>query len=117
MVVVRQDSSDDKQLVGYVVGHDGSELTAANLREQMLLVLADYMVPSAFVQMEALPLTQNGKLDRRALPAPDQSSVVTREYEAPQGEAEITIARIWQELLGVERVGRHDDFLASAGIR
>jgi amino acid adenylation domain-containing protein len=115
VVVVRQDSSDDKQLVGYVVGHDGSELTAANLREQMLLVLADYTVPSAFVQMEALPLTQNGKLDRRALPAPDQSSVVTREYEAPQGEAEITIARIWQELLGVERVGRHDDFFALGG--
>ncbi|SAK79874.1 non-ribosomal peptide synthetase [Caballeronia pedi] len=115
VVVVRQDSSDDKQLVGYVVGHDGTGPSAADLREQLSTVLADYMVPSAFVKLDALPLTQNGKLDRRALPAPDRSSVVTKNYEAPQGEAEITIARIWQELLGVERVGRHDDFFALGG--
>ncbi|KDR39381.1 hypothetical protein BG61_33235 [Caballeronia glathei] len=115
VVVVRQDSSGEKQLVGYVVGHDGAELSAADLRGQLSMVLADYMVPSAFVKLEALPLTQNGKLDRPALPAPDRSSVVTKEYEAPQGKAEITIARIWQELLGVERVGRHDDFFALGG--
>ncbi|SAK77435.1 non-ribosomal peptide synthetase [Caballeronia temeraria] len=115
VVIVRQDSSGDKQLVGYVVGHDDAVLPAADLREQLSTMLADYMVPGAFVNMKALPLTQNGKLDRRALPAPDRSSVVTRHYEAPQGEAEIEIARIWQELLGVPRIGRHDDFFALGG--
>ncbi|KAK48742.1 hypothetical protein BG58_25910 [Caballeronia jiangsuensis] len=115
VVIVRQDSSGDKRLVGYVVGRDGSGPSAADLREQLSMVLADYMVPNAFVNLEALPLTQNGKLDRRALPAPDQSSVVTKDYEAPQGEAEIAIAAIWQELLGVQRIGRHDDFFALGG--
>ncbi|KXU82829.1 hypothetical protein CR51_42505 [Caballeronia megalochromosomata] len=115
VVIVREDSSGDKRLVGYVVSRDGAELSAADLRDELSMVLADYMVPSAFVNLKTLPLTQNGKLDRRALPAPDQSSVVTKEYEAPQGEAEIEVARIWQELLGVQRIGRHDDFFALGG--
>ncbi|MCE4573782.1 non-ribosomal peptide synthetase [Caballeronia sp. CLC5] len=115
VVIVRQDASDDKRLVGYVVGQDGAAVSAADLRAQLSMVLADYMVPSAFVNLDALPLTQNGKLDRRALPAPDRSSVAAKVYEAPQDEAETAIARIWQELLGVERVGRHDDFFALGG--
>ena len=59
------------------------------------------MVPAAYVELERLPLTPNGKLDRRALPAPDVSAVVTRAYEAPQGEVEQALAEIWQQLLGL----------------
>ena len=73
------------------------------------------MVPSAFVSLQELPLTPNGKLDRKALPAPDSESVVSRSYEAPQGEIEETLARLWSELLGVERVGRQDHFFELGG--
>ncbi|WP_187650925.1 condensation domain-containing protein, partial [Xenorhabdus indica] len=76
---------------------------------------ADYMLPGAFVTLEAFPLTPNGKIDRRALPAPDLSAVVTRSYEAPIGETEIVLAQIWQELLRVERVSRHDHFFELGG--
>ncbi|WP_460732647.1 phosphopantetheine-binding protein, partial [Lysobacter tyrosinilyticus] len=75
----------------------------------------EFMVPSAFVQLEKLPLTPNGKLDRKALPAPDQSAVASRTYEAPVGEVEQVLAGIWQELLGLERVGRHDHFFELGG--
>ncbi|MES2937944.1 MAG: phosphopantetheine-binding protein, partial [Pseudomonadota bacterium] len=78
-------------------------------------LLPDYMVPAAFVQLDAFPLTPNGKLDRKALPAPDGQALATAEYEAPQGEAEILLAGIWAELLRVERVGRQDDFFALGG--
>ncbi|PJG49978.1 non-ribosomal peptide synthetase, partial [Bradyrhizobium forestalis] len=77
--------------------------------------LPDYMVPSAFVRLAALPLTVNGKLDRKALAAPDDEAYAHRAYEPPQGEIEITLAQIWAELLGVERVGRHDHFFALGG--
>src|SRR5471030_2071292 len=73
------------------------------------------MVPAAFVRLDAFPLTANGKLDRRALPAPDASAVVTRSYAAPQGEVESALALIWQDLLKVERVGRHDNFFELGG--
>jgi aryl carrier-like protein len=65
--------------------------------------------------LENLPLTANGKLDRRALPAPDSEAYARQEYEAPQGELEESLAQIWQQLLSVERVGRHDNFFALGG--
>ncbi|MEI8632499.1 phosphopantetheine-binding protein [Vibrio sp. PP-XX7] len=65
--------------------------------------------------MDAFPLTPNGKVDRKALPAPDESALVHREYEVPQGEVEICLAEIWQTLLGVEHVSRHDDFFELGG--
>src|SRR5215468_4180254 len=73
------------------------------------------MVPSAFVRMAAWPLTPNGKLDRKALPAPDDEAYVRREYEAPQGDVEQKLAGLWQELLQIERVGRQDDFFELGG--
>jgi syringomycin synthetase protein SyrE len=73
------------------------------------------MVPSAFVHLDALPLTPSGKLARRALPAPEQDAYVSRAYEAPQGELEQLLASIWQQLLGVERVGRSDNFFELGG--
>jgi hypothetical protein len=72
------------------------------------------MVPAALVRLDAMPLTPNGKLDRKALPAPDEQAA-DRPYEAPHGEIEEALARIWAELLDLPRVGRHDDFFALGG--
>ncbi len=77
--------------------------------------LPEYMVPVAYVQLQSLPLTPNGKVDRKALPAPEGDAYSHREYEAPQGELEESLAQLWQDLLKVDRVGRHDDFFALGG--
>ncbi|MDZ4813392.1 MAG: amino acid adenylation domain-containing protein, partial [Pseudomonadota bacterium] len=115
VVIAREDSPGDKRLVAYVVGQDGVELAAAELRASLSRSLAEYMIPSAFVNLAVLPLTPNGKLDRKALPAPDQAAVASRMYVAPVGEVETAIAAIWQELLGLEQVGRHDHFFELGG--
>ncbi|PPB80112.1 condensation domain-containing protein, partial [Mycetohabitans endofungorum] len=87
----------------------------SKLRTHIAARLPEYMVPAAFVRLDALPLTPNGKLDRRALPEPDAGALAHQAYEAPRGELETTLATIWSELLGVERVGRHDSFFALGG--
>ncbi|MDE1483429.1 amino acid adenylation domain-containing protein [Xenorhabdus bovienii] len=115
VVLVREDEPDNKRLVAYLRPLDGVELVPAELRQQLAQHLAEYMLPSAFMTLDAFPLTPNGKLDRQALPAPDSSAVVARGYEAPLGEEEITLAQIWQDLLGLERVGRHDHFFELGG--
>ncbi|MDQ3287621.1 MAG: amino acid adenylation domain-containing protein, partial [Pseudomonadota bacterium] len=115
VVLAREDVAGDKRLVAYVVAVAGAAPTAAELREALLKELPEYMVPSAFVELDGFPLTPNGKLDRKALPAPDGASLVQREYEAPQGEVEETLARLWSELLGVEKVGRNDHFFELGG--
>jgi amino acid adenylation domain-containing protein len=115
VVLAREDGTGDKRLVAYLLVDDGGEIAINILRDQLAAVMPAYMVPSAFVVMHAFPLTPNGKLDRKALPAPDQDAVLAREYEAPLGETEIAIAQIWQELLGLERVGRHDHFFELGG--
>ena len=78
------------------------------LRDHLRAELPEYMVPSVFVKLEEMPLTPNGKVDRKALPAPDADALTAHAYEAPQGPVEEVLAGIWQELLGVERVGRND---------
>ncbi len=115
VVIARTDGESDKRLVAYVVAHDGIELSTAHLRSALLLVLAEHMLPSAFVCLAALPLTPNGKLDRNALPAPDQSAVVSRHYEVPAGPIETAIVDIWQGLLGLQQVGRNDHFFELGG--
>jgi acyl-coenzyme A synthetase/AMP-(fatty) acid ligase/acyl carrier protein len=115
VVIAREDAPGDKRLVAYVVASEEAVLSVMELRASLSRHLADYMVPSAFVTLAALPLTPNGKLDRRALPAPDATAVLSREYEAPQGEVEEGIAAIWRELLGLERVGRNDHFFELGG--
>nr|WP_323872207.1 non-ribosomal peptide synthetase [Xenorhabdus sp. 18] len=115
VVIAREDASGQKQLVAYLRPQEGVELLPAELRRQLAQYLAEYMLPSAFVTLDAFPLTPNGKLDRQALPAPDGSAVITRQYEAPVGEVETALARIWQDLLGVEQVGRHDHFFELGG--
>ncbi|HLL81775.1 MAG TPA: amino acid adenylation domain-containing protein, partial [Longimicrobium sp.] len=110
-VVAREDVPGEKRLVAYVVG--GVEPAA--LRERLGRELPEYMVPAAFVALERLPLSPNGKLDRRALPAPEGDAYARRSYEAPLGEVEAALAGIWTELLRVERVGRYDDFFELGG--
>ncbi|MFL9674215.1 amino acid adenylation domain-containing protein [Pseudomonas marginalis] len=102
----------DDHLVAYYTGVR-SEIEA--LRGHLLQHLPEFMVPAIFVHLEALPLSPNGKLDRKALPAPGADSVRVREYEAPQGDTEVTLASLWAELLNVERVGRHDNFFELGG--
>ncbi|WP_387465803.1 amino acid adenylation domain-containing protein [Photorhabdus sp. RM323S] len=115
-VLVREDGQD-KHLVAYVVVEkaEKSDGLAARLREHLSAILPDYMVPSAFVRLDDFPLTPNGKLDRQALPAPDEEAFVRQAYAAPQGETETVLAAIWCELLGVEQVSRHDNFFALGG--
>jgi amino acid adenylation domain-containing protein len=118
VVIAREDIPGEKRLVAYVVSHPTGSETVTNveaLRVYLKEILPDYMVPSAFVMLESLPLTPNGKLDRRGLPAPELGAYVSRQYEAPEGEVEEHLARIWQELLKVERVGRNDNFFELGG--
>ncbi|CBW75576.1 Non-ribosomal peptide synthetase modules [Mycetohabitans rhizoxinica HKI 454] len=104
----------DKRLVAYVIAESGEQL-ANTLRAHLLTCLPEYMVPAAFVRLDAFPLTQSGKLDRRALPAPHADAFARQAYEAPQGEAETVLATIWAELLGLSHIGRHDSFFALGG--
>lgn len=114
-VIAREDQPSDKRLVAYVIAHEGHELAVATLRTELSSSLADYMVPSAFVLLQAFPLTPNGKLDRAALPAPDHASVVARQYDAPTGATEIALASLWLDLLGLARIGRDDNFFELGG--
>ncbi|OBS32723.1 non-ribosomal peptide synthetase [Pseudomonas syringae pv. syringae] len=113
VVMAREDVPGDKRLVAYFTAD--SQVSFDVLREHLLAQLPNYMVPTAYVLLEFLPLTPNGKLDRKALPAPDQSSVISRAYQAPQGATERAIANIWQDLLGIDQVGRHDHFFELGG--
>ncbi len=104
----------EQQLVAYVVG-DEAKLGIDTLRRYLQEYLADYMVPSVFVLLDALPLTANGKLDRKALPEPQTELQRTTQYVAPRNALEHTLAGIWAEVLGVERVGIHDNFFELGG--
>ena len=114
-VIAREDAPGQKRLVAYVIAHDAATLSTEALRTHLQSRLPEHMVPSAFVPMETFPTTPSGKLDRRALPAPELDAYVSREYEAPRGEVEEVLANIWQELLGVKRVGRLDNFFELGG--
>ncbi len=114
-VVAREDEPGQKRLVAYVTAQAGAELSAAQLRRELSGMLPEYMIPSAFVRLEALPLTPNGKLDRKGLPLPDAVAFGTRGYEIPEGKTEQRLARIWAELLQLERVGREDNFFDLGG--
>ncbi|MFJ4158240.1 phosphopantetheine-binding protein, partial [Pseudomonas sp. NPDC089752] len=111
--VVAQTTASGAQLVAYVVPTEPAEALLDRLKLALQATLPDYMVPAHFVVLEALPLSANGKLERRALPAPQASAGVT--YRAPQSELECLLATTWQELLKVERVGLDDDFFELGG--
>jgi amino acid adenylation domain-containing protein/non-ribosomal peptide synthase protein (TIGR01720 family) len=116
VVVAWEDEPGRKRLVAYLVAASGvAEPATADLRAFLTRTLPDYMVPSAFVALEALPLSPNGKLDRKALPAPDLNAAAAAGYVAPRTEAEAALAQIWAEVLGVERVGIEDNFFELGG--
>uniref|UniRef100_UPI0028AB811A condensation domain-containing protein n=1 Tax=Pseudomonas sp. TaxID=306 RepID=UPI0028AB811A len=116
VVLAREDQPGQPRLVAYfTLQPDVEAATPESLRAQLQAHLPEYMVPVAFVELQALPLTANGKLDRRALPRPERSALFEQGYEDPEGELEQALAQIWAELLQVERVGRRDHFFALGG--
>ena len=115
VVVAREDDPGDKRLVAYLKQSDESPLSVEDLRTHLKLSLPEYMVPSAFVTLTALPISPNGKLDRKALPAPGLDAYSITDYVSPEGEVEQNLAHIWQKLLRVERVGRNDNFFDLGG--
>ncbi|HEV2859768.1 MAG TPA: amino acid adenylation domain-containing protein, partial [Pyrinomonadaceae bacterium] len=116
LAVVREDAPGDKRLVAYFTAGEEGQPTADELRRHLREKLPEYMVPSAFVALEAFPLTAVGKIDRRALPAPGEH-VQPREslYVAPRDETEEALAAVWRDVLGAERVGVYDNFFDLGG--
>ncbi|WP_344432291.1 amino acid adenylation domain-containing protein, partial [Amycolatopsis minnesotensis] len=112
---VRTGPAGDRNLVGYVVPVDGAALSTAELRAHAEAWLPEYMVPSAFVTMPSLPLSPNGKIDRKALPEPGREHRTEVEYVAPREPTEQALADVWVEVLGVGTVGVFDDFFALGG--
>ncbi|MGN5235876.1 non-ribosomal peptide synthase/polyketide synthase [Rhodococcus sp. SJ-3] len=111
-VIVREDAPGAARIVAYVVPAEGVSVELEALRDGVGAVVPEYMVPSAFVVIDSIPLTVNGKLDRRALPEP---AFETREFRAPSTPIEEIVAGVFADVLGVERVGTDDDFFALGG--
>jgi thioesterase domain-containing protein/acyl carrier protein len=128
VVMVREDQPGDKQLVAYLVAGPGGEekavekengtrragLRVNELREYLQKKLPNYMVPSVYVELQDMPLTQNGKIDRKKLPRPD-TEVMQQEYVGPRNATEETLCQIWEEVLRRDRVGIHDNFFSLGG--
>ena len=116
VVLAREDTPGDKRLVAYLVCAPGQTLQVESLRSQLQQQLPAYMVPSAFVLLNTLPLTSNGKVDRRALPDPDQSRPdLEKAFAAPSTRSEEVLAKIWANLLKLKRVGINDNFFDLGG--
>jgi aryl carrier-like protein len=109
IVIVREDVPGDRRLVAYLTS-DQQALTVVAVREFLTGKLPNYMLPSAVVRMDSMPLTPNGKIDRKALPAPDSGRTTRkREFVAPSSDQEKTLASIWAEVLHLEQVGVNDN--------
>ncbi|GAX42390.1 amino acid adenylation domain-containing protein [Tolypothrix sp. NIES-4075] len=116
IVTVREDVPGDRYLVGYVVPLTGQEITDNEMRNFLKVKLPTHMVPSAFVILDALPLTPNGKIDRRALPAPDRNSLIKEDnFVPPRTATEKACSDIWCQILGLKRIGIHDNFFDLGG--
>ena len=116
VVVAHKESNGEKSLAAYIVLKDSDmELELQNLKEILDKKLPNYMIPSYFIQLDSLPLNSSGKLNRKALPKPDKSLRVNREYVAPRNDTEEKLAAIWQEILKVERIGIYDNFFDLGG--
>jgi amino acid adenylation domain-containing protein len=116
VVMAREDLPGDKQLTAYVVAQPEQSPNVSELRSYLKQKLPEYMIPASFVLLSELPLTQNGKLDRRALPAPHNvRPKLANAYVAPETAVEKNLARIWSEVLHLDRVGVHDSFFALGG--
>jgi thioesterase domain-containing protein/acyl carrier protein len=116
IVLAREDQPGDTRLVAYLIPDDPAQpLEVAALRAALRGLLPEYMLPSAFVILDAFPLTPNDKVDRKALPAPDRSDLASAQFAAPQGEIEAALAQIWRDVLRVERISRYDNFFDLGG--
>ncbi|MDT5271395.1 MAG: hypothetical protein QOH49_3581, partial [Acidobacteriota bacterium] len=115
VVVAREDSPGKRRLVGYIVGGEDGAPEVAELRRHLQDRLPDYMTPAAWVMLDALPLTPNGKVDRKALPTPERGAQASEEFTAPRTPEEVTLAEIWSQVLGVERVSINDNFFHLGG--
>jgi amino acid adenylation domain-containing protein len=116
VIVARGNAPGEKRLVAYVVAHEGLQPSTSELRHYLKKRLPEYMLPASFVMLDAFPLTATGKIDRNALPAPEQMRPEpAQNYVAPQTAVEEVLTGIFAEVLGVERVGIHDDFFEAGG--
>ncbi|AEQ96691.1 non-ribosomal peptide synthetase [Xanthomonas oryzae] len=116
LVMAHDDTAGHKRLLAYVIAHETQGApTPEQLRQWLSATLPDYMMPSAYVQLDAWPLTLNGKLDRKQLPMPSEAAHARHSYDAPQGAVETLLASLWTQVLQVERIGRHDNFFALGG--
>ena len=115
LVIIREDEPGDKRLVAYVVLKVEQSATVPELRQFLGNQLPSYMIPNAFVLLESLPLTSNGKIDRRALPKPDLDSTQVEKFVAPRTPIEEMLTQIWAQVLKIEQVGIHDNFFELGG--
>lgn len=115
VVVVREDQPGDQRLVAYFVPPSDHPVNITELRNHLRTKLPDYMIPQHIVKLENIPLTINGKVDRRALPAPPEDRQTQETYVAPQNEVERIVAEIWQEVLHVKNIGIRDSFFELGG--
>ena len=115
-VVLREDTPGDQRLVAYVRSTAGAELDSDALKNGLRQQLPDFMVPSIFVSLAEMPLTPNGKIDRKSLPAPKVNEIkATAAYAAPKGQVETMITEIWQRALGLSKIGTRDNFFDIGG--
>ncbi|MCC5439464.1 non-ribosomal peptide synthetase, partial [Clostridium botulinum] len=111
-VIVIDDKDEDKHICSYIVSE--KELNELSLKDYLKESLTEYMIPSYFVKLNKMPITPNGKFDRRALPEPNLDAGLV-EYEAPRNKVEETLAKIWSEILGIEKLGINDNFFDLGG--
>ncbi|MGH9760903.1 MAG: phosphopantetheine-binding protein, partial [Blastocatellia bacterium] len=116
IATAREDTPGNNRLVAYIVLNSPEQISAGDLRNFLSIRLPDYMVPSAIVLLEQMPLMSNGKVDRGALPVPEYTRDETQQpYTAPRNDAEVELAAIFREVLGVEMVGIDDNFFRLGG--
>ena len=114
-VVAKEDFAGHKRLVAYVVMKEGAELRVTAMRWHLKEKLPEYMVPGLFTQLDEMPLTPNGKLDKSALPEPDGRRMDMQPYREPRTDVEKTLAEVWKTTLGVDRVSIDDNFFELGG--
>lgn len=113
VVVVKEDKCGIKYLCGYIVS--GKKVVVKDLRDYLSKKIPEYMIPDIFVQIDEIPFTSNGKINRRALPAPETKKVLIQDYEAPQTELEFELEKIWCKILGINKISIESEFFSLGG--